>query len=212
MMTSLSYPIQNLPISSKFRIPDGLLYRLSQVWEHSYAELYEDARENTISLESAISGILNLLENSDSTYNDPVASHRRYIWMGLILANSAEPTIKSYLPEDTRAKQIFQCVQDYLQVPELLSEFHPENLISELFPRISVGNQAIDEAFDVFKNLLRILDRDRAKVALIEMLEDCLEGYAIFPGSQGRRELFNWWLSEVVPASWCLGIPTIGKV
>jgi hypothetical protein len=31
-----------------------------------------------------------------------------------------------------------------------------------------------------------------------------LEGYAIFPGSYGRRELFDWWLLDVVPASWYL--------
>jgi hypothetical protein len=42
---------------------------------------------------------------------------------------------------------------------------------------------------------------------LLEILDDCLEGYAIFPGSQGRRDLFNWWLLEVVPATWCLQFP-----
>jgi hypothetical protein len=34
-----------------------------------------------------------------------------------------------------------------------------------------------------------------------------LEGYAIFPGSQHRRDLFNWWLLDVVPGIWCLKCP-----
>jgi hypothetical protein len=42
----------------------------------------------------------------------------------------------------------------------------------------------------------------------LDILDDCLEGYAIFPGSYGRRELFDWWLLEVVPASWYLFPPS----
>ncbi|WP_204103858.1 MULTISPECIES: hypothetical protein [Spirulina sp. CCY15215] len=201
-MTSLSFPIQNLKISPTFDVPSSLYNCLSQVWQYSYEELYEDNTENSITLEDAIDRVLDSLADNDIT-----GSHRRYIWMALILANSVEPTIKSYLPNDTRTKQIFQSVQDRLQTPKSSSQFNAEYLISELFPQVSLGNQAIDEAFDVFQNLLRVLDRDRAKEALTEMLEDCLEGYAIFPGSQERRDLFNWWLLEVVPASWCLEIP-----
>ncbi|MFW6358897.1 MAG: hypothetical protein ACOC0N_06755, partial [Chroococcales cyanobacterium] len=42
---------------------------------------------------------------------------------------------------------------------------------------------------------------------LLEILEDCFEGYAIFPGSQGRRDLLNWWLLDVVPAIWSFKSP-----
>ena len=65
----------------------------------------------------------------------------------------------------------------------------------------------MDEALDVLKNSLKVLDIQQSKEALLNILDDCLEGYAIFPGSQGRRDLFNWWLLEVVPASWCLQFP-----
>ncbi|WP_049802503.1 hypothetical protein [Gloeothece verrucosa] len=54
---------------------------------------------------------------------------------------------------------------------------------------------------------MRVIDPLQAKEAILEIIDDCLEGYAIFPGSQGRRELFNWWLLEVVPAAWCLKLP-----
>ncbi|MGL5034932.1 MAG: hypothetical protein ACRC6M_14145, partial [Microcystaceae cyanobacterium] len=42
---------------------------------------------------------------------------------------------------------------------------------------------------------------------LLEILSDCFEGYAIFPGSENRRDLFNWWLLDVVPAVWKLETP-----
>jgi hypothetical protein len=34
-----------------------------------------------------------------------------------------------------------------------------------------------------------------------------LEGYAIFPGSDGRRDLLNWWLTQVVPAAYERRLP-----
>jgi len=51
------------------------------------------------------------------------------------------------------------------------------------------------------------LDSDDPRAALIEILEDCFDGYAIVPGTQGKRDLFNWFLIEVLPAAWCLRLP-----
>ncbi|MEG3436466.1 hypothetical protein V0288_04985 [Pannus brasiliensis CCIBt3594] len=65
----------------------------------------------------------------------------------------------------------------------------------------------MSEALDVYQNAIKTIEPDRSLEALLEILEDCLEGYAIFPGSRGRRELFNWWLLDVVPASWYLRPP-----
>jgi hypothetical protein len=67
---------------------------------------------------------------------------------------------------------------------------------------MSVSSQAIDEAIDVFRNLQRVTVPDRAREALLEILDNCFEGYAIFPGSAGKRDLFNWWVVEVIPAAW----------
>jgi hypothetical protein len=80
---------------------------------------------------------------------------------------------------------------------------------NQLFPKRSVGTQAIDEALDVFRNALRVLDSSQAREALLEILDDCFEGYAVFPGSHGRRDLFNWWIMEAVPATWCLQFPQV---
>jgi hypothetical protein len=51
------------------------------------------------------------------------------------------------------------------------------------------------------------LDPAAARPALLEMLDDCLAGYAVFPGSDGRRDLFNWFLVEAVPAAWSERLP-----
>jgi hypothetical protein len=51
------------------------------------------------------------------------------------------------------------------------------------------------------------MDYNLAQEAILESLDDCFDGYAIFPGSQHRRDLFNWWLLDVVPATWCLKFP-----
>ena len=77
-----------------------------------------------------------------------------------------------------------------------------------LFPHKCEGSQALDEALDVFLNLLEMMDTQVIEAALIEILDDCFDGYAIFPGSQHRRELFNWWLTDVIPATWNLMFPT----
>jgi len=55
---------------------------------------------------------------------------------------------------------------------------------------------------------MKTLDPDQSLAALIDILDDCLEGYAIFPGSYGRRDLLNWWLLDVVPATWHLLPPS----
>ncbi|MFM7438020.1 MAG: hypothetical protein ACKO2V_05370, partial [Snowella sp.] len=82
-----------------------------------------------------------------------------------------------------------------------------ENFLKDLFPEVSFGIQALDEAVDVFENLLRSLAPSQSQNSLLEILDDCFQGYAIFPGSENRRDLFNWWLLDVVPAVWQLQTP-----
>jgi hypothetical protein len=67
--------------------------------------------------------------------------------------------------------------------------------------------QALDEAVDVFENMLQVLESVKTRAAILNILDDCFQGYAIFPGSQGRRELFDWWLLDVVPSVFCGRLP-----
>jgi hypothetical protein len=74
------------------------------------------------------------------------------------------------------------------------------------FHKKGANFQEISEALNVFYNATKVIDYEQAREAILEIVSDCLEGYAIFPGSYGRRELFDWWLLEVVPAS-CYLLP-----
>jgi hypothetical protein len=195
MTLSIDYP--NFQISSSFEIPESLRQLLYKAWQNHYEELYEEAG-GTINLEETLLGILDVLGDQDDSL-----CHSRYVCMALILALAVEPTVKAYLPDDKKTEQILQLVISWSKNKEVPTE----ETIERLFLQKSVGNQAIDEALDVFKNLLQTLNPAKAKEAILEILDDCLEGYAIFPGSMGRRNLFNWWLLEAVPATWCLQFP-----
>ncbi|MEM7595650.1 MAG: tetratricopeptide repeat protein [Cyanobacteria bacterium P01_A01_bin.83] len=196
MKSSLNSP--NFQISSSYEIPESLRQLLYKAWVNHYEELYEEQSGQTITLEVILLKILDALRDKD-----PSLCHYRYVFMALIIALAVEPTIKAYLSYEPKTEQIFRLIINWLKNGELPTE----ETINQLFPKESVGSQAIDEALNIFKNLLQVLDPDKAQEALLEILDDFLEGYAIFPGSQGRRDLFNWWLLEVVPATWRLKFP-----
>jgi hypothetical protein len=200
MTLSIDYP--NFQISSDLEIPESLHQLLYKAWQNHYQELYEEQADGTISLELTLLEILDALAEEDKSQ-----CHSRYVCMALILALAVEPTIKAYLPETQKIEQVFNLVTNWSKNKEIPTVEE----INQLFPQKSVGTQAIDEALDVFKNLLQVLNPTQAKKAILEILDDCLEGYAIIPGSMERRDLFNWWLLEVVPSSWCLQFPDLKK-
>ena len=195
---TLSIDSPSFQISSSFEIPESLRQLIYKAWQNHYEELYEEEINQTISLEETLLEILDALEDKDDSL-----CHSRYVYMALILALAVEPTIKAYLPNEQKTEKIWKLITNWFKNRELPTE----ETINQLFPQKSLGSQAIDEALDVFKNLLQALKLAQAKAALLEILDNCLEGYAIFPGSQERRDLFNWWLLEVVPAAWCLKFP-----
>ncbi len=197
---TLSFDSPSFQISSSFEIPESLHQVLYKAWQNRYEEFYEEEINQTISLEETLLEILDALEDKN---DDDSLCHSRYVYMALILALAVKPTIKAYLPNEQKTEKIWKLIINWFKNRELPTE----ETINQLFPQKSLGSQAIDEALDVFKNLLEALNPANAKEALLEILDDCLEGYAIFPGSQGRRDLFNWFLLEVVPAAWCLQFP-----
>lgn len=205
MLKLLNYYTE-FTISSSYNIPEFLHQLIYKIWLDKYEELYEDVEVNKNYLEHPLEdGCKNIL----SFFYENNESHLNYIFMAIILAEAVKPTVKAYLPDNRKTEQVYEWLSKYL---EKKIEFKniikgSEIAIDEIFPTISVGCQAIDEALDVFHNVLRVIEPQQAQEALLEILDDCLEGYAIFPGSQGRRDLFNWWLLEVVPAAWCLQLP-----
>ncbi len=203
-LISCYYP--NFQISSSWEIPNHLRDILHEVWQRHYEELYDEEADSTTSLEDSVAEVLDVI-----WHEDDILGHARFVLMALILALAVKPTVEAYLPDDTRTKNILMLLNNWLNPVTKLAkeEFLVSDINNQLFPKNSVGSQAIDEALDVFRNAVRVIDKTQAKAALLEMLDDCFEGYAIFPGSQGRRDLFNWWLLEVVPATWCLEFPKV---
>ena len=194
--------VLNHPVKLDFHlsnIPQELRELLDFAYREKYAELYEENHGNIL-LEDICLKILNQLED-----NDELLTYQRYFFMGLIMLNAVLPTIKIYLPNDDRTEKIYQFVNYLLTNQSLTSSTKfIENFPKNLFPEISFGIQELDEAVDVFENSLRSFESQNV---LLEILDDCFQGYAIFPGSENRRDLFNWWLLDVVPAVWKLQAP-----
>lgn len=193
--------------------PKHLQVLFNKIKLKHYEELYEPEADGTASLEDDLNTLLEVLRDSDQSVN-----HLRYIWMALILSLSVEPTLEYYDPSNSLPKIIIKLLEEVLRETITgssksinITTDYLDNLINEIFKshesyfqKKEANFQAISEALDVFYNALRVINYDQAVEAILEILDDCLEGYAIFPGSYGRRELFDWWLFEVVPASYNL--------
>lgn len=182
-----------------FQGPDTLRVLLEELWRQCYPDLYEENCVNPLALEEAVNRVLT------TCFADANAAlgHRRLISMASTLCSAVAPTVEAYLPGDQRSARVIARLEEWLRDPAMSASVD----LFAMFPRITTPPQALHEALDVLYESLKVLDLMQAMDALREILEDCLEGYAIFPGSDGRRDLFNWWLIEVVPASWQLRQP-----
>lgn len=200
-----SPPLHNVPASVKVK--------LDEVWQKSYAELYEPTTNEATSLQDTVEEVLELFQDQDKTL-----VHLRHVWMALILAVVVEPTIKYYQPENTIPDQTIEKMSAWLLKTikaeinsEIPFDFDPPadvlNICSVSAKQIEEF-QTLHEVLNVYTNAIKTLNPKQSLEALIDILDDCLEGYAVFPGSYGRRELFNWWLLDVVPATWNLLPPS----
>ena len=168
------------------------------MWSYRYDNLYEaDDDRPGGDLETAYGAVLDAFGGPD----DP-AGYRRHLFLGIALGLAAEPTAQAWSPDDGRPGTVLRAVR------ERLAGGAPVRLDAQaLFPPIVTPPQARHEALYVFRNLAAALDPTAARPALVEILDTCMEGYAVFPGSDGRRDLFNWWLVEAVPAAWSHRLP-----
>lgn len=205
------------PRSSRSRLPSDLHHLLSEMQQRHYEELYEEDSNGKESLEDALTSVLNSLCSLD-----PAKCHSRYIWMAVLLGLAAKPTVEAYLQNDSRPNmvivflliQLEQChhtesiLKRLKPKDDLLSQtISSSEMIETLFPKLSEGCQALDESIDILRNGLRVVDQNQSKTALLNILGNCFEGYAIFPGASGRHELLNWWIDEVIPATWSFQLP-----
>jgi hypothetical protein len=178
---------------------DDLRALLQELWSYRYSELYEDADDGRPvgQLANAVDRLLSFLLE-----HDPALAHHRLLYLGWALALASVPTIEGWAPDDTRPQFVLEAIHAWLEEQRQM----PLD-VDTLFPLEITGSQALNEARDVFANLVRALVPEAVLPALHAILDDCLEGYAVFPGSEGRRDLFNWVLLEVIPAAWSLHLP-----
>jgi hypothetical protein len=163
-----------------------------------YPELYEAVDDRPArDIEPVVDEILNVF--GDPRVDDQ--AWRRFGYIGRALLIEVVRTISGHWPAATATAQAVLVALD-----EWLSSSSVPALLDDQIdgPR---APQAIAEAIDVVCNAARLTDRNCARDAVAEMVDDCLQGYAVFPGSAGRRSLFNWWLHDVVPAAWSLQRP-----
>lgn len=184
-----------------------------------YEELYEKESDGSILLEKALFDILNSFKSDNS-----LLTQLRYVWMALILVLLVEPTIKYYQPNNSIPERTIKRLMFWLllNIAEVSKSKNKSNRYSktdvDYFLSIDKTNffvdreipslQILSEALDVYISAIKLLEPDYSLQTLLDILDNCLEGYAIIPGSGGRRQLFDWWLQDIVPSVWYLRPPT----
>lgn len=192
-------------------LQDDFKTLVHDIQQERYEELYEEEPISGMTLKGAIGQVLDAIKHD----------HIRCLRMVLILLRQVEPTLRYYYPNSYLSQQVIDsfevCIANYYAsyysglkaynttfngVFKRLGNFPNVKEHYESLPYKEVASlQILYEAIDVFHSAVKALDYYKIKEALMEILIDCLEGYAIFPGSEGRRELFDWWLLDVLPNS-----------
>lgn len=189
---------------SRFELPDWFggdparADLLRHIWDERYPALFEDEHGEAVGdLGRANEALLDALGPA----TDPDA-HRRHVYAAMALALAAGPTVESFWPDDVRPARAFDAAERFVRDGD-----RPTDSAEAVFPLEMTPPQELNEAINVQRNLLRSLDPEKARRALRMSLDDVLEGYAVFPGADGRRDLFNWWLTQVFPAAWEQRLP-----
>jgi hypothetical protein len=184
--------------ATESRLDTGLVMAIEAAHAGRYPELYEavDARE-VMALDDAASDVLTAL--GDPRVDD--RAWRRFGFMARAVLVEVVPTIAAHwAPGLTSANAVHAALDAWLS-----SASEPVVVASR--PAIPLVPQALSEAMGVVAEAAQALDRAQARAALTEILDSIFQGYAIFPGSEGRRAIFDWWLDDVVPAVAVLRTP-----
>ena len=208
-MTFISCKLEKYPLILSAKIPDSLRLVIERIQSYSYAELYEEKNIKGISLEDSLITVFDAIEKEKNSLDISYC----YFFMAIVMGIAVQPTIKTYLPGETarfNRETITGNIFQYLFRDWIYSQHNYQpyfNVSFQDYQNYLGQYQALDEAVDVFENMLQVLESIKTREAILNILDDCFQGYAIFPGSQGRRELFDWWLLDVVPSVFCGRLP-----
>ena len=201
-MTFILHEVEKSPLILSAKIPDSLRLVIERIQSYSYAELYEEKNIKGISLEDSLITVFDAIEKEKNSLDISYC----YFFMSIVMGIAVQPTIKSYLRRETITGNIFQYLfRDWIYSQHNYQPYF--NVSFQDYQNYLGQYQALDEAVDVFENMLQVLESIKTREAILNILDDCFQGYAIFPGSQGRRELFDWWLLDVVPSVFCGRLP-----
>jgi len=201
-MTFILHEVEKSPLILSAEIPDSLRLVIQTIQGYSYAELYEEKNIQGISLEDSLITVFDAIEKEKNNLDISYC----YFFMSIVMGIAVQPTIKSYLRRETITGNIFQYLfRDWIYSQHNYQPYF--NVSFQDYQNYLGQYQALDEAVDVFENMLQVLESIKTREAILNILDDCFQGYAIFPGSQGRRELFDWWLLDVVPSVFCGRLP-----
>ena len=179
-------------------LPEELKLILQNVWNRKYKSLYE-TREKC-SVETAFEDVLKVFGMPEDTI-----SHRRYVYMAYAIALATKSTIKNYFPKESRFEKVKNTVDLWINKGVEI----PEDFADKLFPDMGEfgSYQATDEAYNILYALLKALEPKIAYDAVLDILYDAITGDAISGFAAARRDIFNWWIIEVVPSAYCLKLP-----
>jgi hypothetical protein len=188
-----------LKLPQGFELPKNLLDKIYEVWNRKYVDLYENGGKCNV--EEAFEEVL---QNFGMPINTIV--HQRYVYMAMGIALAAKRTLKHYFPDDYRPDIVIAKVNDWIEKSVEVSD----DFADILFPDILKGGmyQAADEAYNIFYGLLKTLNQESAFVAVIDILYDAITGDAISPFTEAKRDLFNWWIIDVVPRAYHKTLPS----
>lgn len=185
-------------LASDLALPADLVQLLKDAWDKHYPALYEKAPDprNVGDTDDSFRTVLSRLFAGE-------LGHKRVVQAGYILATTARLTVCRY-SSDTRFGEALSYVEQWLamQPPpaKRMVFFHEASTFG--------GSQVVSENMFVFQELVESLHHKGKAVELVADVSSlCVEGYAIIPGGDGRRDLFNWWLVWVIPAAYALTMP-----
>ena len=181
-----------------FNGPEELTKILQEVWNRSYPDLHD--RGGKDDLEEAIGELLKTL----GTLNNEM-THKRYVYIAWTMALAAEATIKHYFPDN----QIFSLVEKQVLLWLEKGVEVPDNFANTVFSDLEkIGKyQAAGEAYNILYATLNSLEVENADEAVLDILDDVLTGDPVSGSTDTKRDIFNWFIVEVIPAAYCLRIP-----
>lgn len=160
----------------------------------------EPRAQGALPIEEACRRVVDLLVDP----NDGVRTKRRFVALALTMALATQSWMRRYTPSDDKGIALTDAVARWLETGTSYSGPVGE----ALYPMVATVHQHLDESREVHRCLSRMLTVQKAdRQQLLDILDVTLDGYAVFPGFQARRDLFNWWLSEAVPASYLEQVP-----